>query len=147
MDMNEIRRQEAERDRLLRVNEGPTYRPIPIHGIPAKGSITADLKAAQDEVERLKLQIEAWRPVLQAAIVLIGKNISRPEVFRDTGDTRKYELAVALLRIGDKQREEMGSFQRVTPVKNHNWCANCGAEFALEPGKEPYSFPSCTFCS
>jgi hypothetical protein len=65
-----------------------------------------ELKKKDLQISELELQREAWRPALQAAIHLIGKNISRPEVYKES-DTRKYELALALSKAGDEARERL----------------------------------------
>lgn len=82
MDVNEIRRQEAERNHLLSVN---AYREVPIMGTPAKGSIAADLKAAQEEIHRLLLQVSELQKEL-AELQHTGQHMTcgRCEQLRET---------------------------------------------------------------
>lgn len=82
MDANEIRRQEAERNHLLSVN---AYREVPIMGTPAKGSIAADLKAAQEEIHRLLLQVSELQKEL-AELQHTGQHMTcgRCEQLRET---------------------------------------------------------------
>jgi hypothetical protein len=61
----------------------------------------------QMAIERLELQVESWRPVLHAAIHLIGANVSRPEIYKTSGDSGKYELALALSKAGDTAKKAL----------------------------------------
>lgn len=121
MDANEIRRQEAERDYLLRVNEtGAAYRPVRIDGTPAKGSIAADLKAAQEEIQRLVLQIEELKKnslvngEYRKALQSIAMATSSPGV-----DGSAYRLDNVLKQIAEDALAE----KRFVPSSK---CPSCG---------------------
>lgn len=55
----------------------------------------------------LQLQIEAWRPIIDLCKAMIGKNITRPEVYREC-DTHKHNLALLLSALPQTTEKRVG---------------------------------------
>lgn len=67
-----------------------------IEGHDSQGNKELCLVAVSARCLRMEAKVESLQYVVEAAGTVIGKNVSRPEIFLDSGDTGKYKLALAL---------------------------------------------------
>ena len=90
-----------------------------------EGSVRFATKCRQEWAEAVRL-VEAWQPVVEAARELIGKNVTRPEVYQET-DKGKHKLALALAGIAAKEGESKGVFCLThRKVMIDGVCPKCG---------------------